>query len=589
MAYQLFQLPRVQPFGSGVYLPGSKLNFFLAGTTTPTPVYTTSALSIAHSQPVVADAAGTFSEIYLDSTIAYKATLSNSADVLQYTSDPVNDSILSQSIIGRYLYPQTTAETAGSVTPTDYSYPPGDIRRYGALTASSDNTAAIQAAVNQFAQGGSAVFVPAGTWVCTGTVTGTRGMQWFGDGQYVSILHYTGSSNFLTFTGTLGNPDGGKLTFSDLTFKGSSSSLALVSLVTAGQIAFNRVRFWLSNDSLVKLATECHEVTFLDCQFRSWKKHAVEYSGLNSIQNFIGTNVFNIVGGDAITQNAGSSCIYFGDGEQFNVRGCNVNGDTTLNHFVRFGATNAGPEGNTRGDIVGNYCERLAGSAIKSDSTVIAHGLYIARNNVSTADSIAIDLSSGNPAHRNIHIEANRRAETTACFVASLGSGVIDFLYDGILLSGSAAHLVGFTGQIRVKKFADGTYHVGSQTRSTVGPFSFDNVSGTIGNTDMTGVRWVAPRAGRVTAVVVKATEARTAGTLTVNVFKNTGLSGATGSAMGVSADLDGTNTISKATTTNVIDSTRSFDAGDELYIRYSTSGWTPTTSDIRAFIEVEM
>lgn len=38
---------------------------------------------------------------------------------------------LSQSIIAGFLDPRTTAEIAGGVTPTDYSYHPGDARRYG--------------------------------------------------------------------------------------------------------------------------------------------------------------------------------------------------------------------------------------------------------------------------------------------------------------------------------------------------------------------------------------------------------------------------------------------------------------------------
>ena len=170
MAYQLFQLPKTQPFGSGVYLPGAKLNFYLTGTSTPTPVYTTSALSVAHSQPVVADATGTFAEIYLDPTISYKVTLSNSSDVLQYTVDPVNDSLLTQSYLGLIFYPRTTAEISGGVTPTYYYIKPGDIRRYGGSTAASGatNDTAFNSSVAQAKNGGAPVLIEDGEYAVAG-------------------------------------------------------------------------------------------------------------------------------------------------------------------------------------------------------------------------------------------------------------------------------------------------------------------------------------------------------------------------------------------------------------------------------------
>jgi hypothetical protein len=94
MTHQLFDLPRQQPLSAaGLVLPGAKISFYLTGTSTPTPVYTTSALSVAHSQPVVADAGGRFAAIYLDPTISYKATVTDANDVLLYTVDPVNDDV----------------------------------------------------------------------------------------------------------------------------------------------------------------------------------------------------------------------------------------------------------------------------------------------------------------------------------------------------------------------------------------------------------------------------------------------------------------------------------------------------------------
>lgn len=151
MAYQLFTLPKAVPLSTGTIMPGAKVSFFLTTTSTPTPVYTTSALSVAHTQPVVADSAGVLPAIYLDPTITYKATITSSADVLLYTIDPVNDQILSQTIIGNTLYPRTTDEVSASVTPTNYYIPPYDFRRYGISDDGvTDNTAAITTLLASF-------------------------------------------------------------------------------------------------------------------------------------------------------------------------------------------------------------------------------------------------------------------------------------------------------------------------------------------------------------------------------------------------------------------------------------------------------
>jgi hypothetical protein len=79
----------------------------------------------------------------------------------------------------------------------------------------------------------------------------------------------------------------------------------------------------------------------------------------------------------------------------------------------------------------------------------------------------------------------------------------------------------------------------------------------------------------------VTSTEARTAGTLTVEVIKWPGNVGTNLTAM-----LDGTNTTFKATTQ--AKDKFIFNAGDNLTVWVSTVGWTPTTADIRVSIEVE-
>jgi hypothetical protein len=55
---------------------------------------------------------------------------------------------ITQAIIGGLLYPQTAAEEAAGVTPTYEFYPPGALERYGASTASPNNSVAINAALS---------------------------------------------------------------------------------------------------------------------------------------------------------------------------------------------------------------------------------------------------------------------------------------------------------------------------------------------------------------------------------------------------------------------------------------------------------
>lgn len=151
MAYQLFRLPRQVPISSNAtLLIGAKAYFYATGTSTPQNIYTDSARTIPHTNPVVADSAGAFAPVYLDPTLVYRMVLKTAAGVEIYTADPANDFVLSSDIISSYvtqaivaekLWPATTAETAAGVTPVSLLYPPYESRRYGALANGTANDA----------------------------------------------------------------------------------------------------------------------------------------------------------------------------------------------------------------------------------------------------------------------------------------------------------------------------------------------------------------------------------------------------------------------------------------------------------------
>lgn len=70
-------------------LPGAKLYFYDTTTLSLRSVYTTSALSVAHANPVVANSAGLFAPIYLDPDYTYRAILKTSAGVEVIDVDPI--------------------------------------------------------------------------------------------------------------------------------------------------------------------------------------------------------------------------------------------------------------------------------------------------------------------------------------------------------------------------------------------------------------------------------------------------------------------------------------------------------------------
>ena len=84
-----FTLPVSQELdGNGDPYAGAKLHFYETGTSTPLDTYSDSSLSTANANPVVADANGRFSDIFLK-TQDYKVVLKTSADVTIWTADPV--------------------------------------------------------------------------------------------------------------------------------------------------------------------------------------------------------------------------------------------------------------------------------------------------------------------------------------------------------------------------------------------------------------------------------------------------------------------------------------------------------------------
>lgn len=125
MSAKLFFLPFPTAFSSnGLPAAGAKLYFYYTGTTTPAPTYTTSGLTTANSNPVVADSSGHFAPIYLDSSIIYRLVIKDSAGTqLGSTIDPyipgaTNPSVTITNATSLFSINSRSA-MAGITSPTD--------------------------------------------------------------------------------------------------------------------------------------------------------------------------------------------------------------------------------------------------------------------------------------------------------------------------------------------------------------------------------------------------------------------------------------------------------------------------------------
>jgi microcystin-dependent protein len=86
----ILPFPIWQPVdGSGIPFAGGKMYVYLAGTTTPASLYGDSGLVTPLTNPVIADSAGRFPEMYAASGVSYKLVLKTSADVAVWTADNV--------------------------------------------------------------------------------------------------------------------------------------------------------------------------------------------------------------------------------------------------------------------------------------------------------------------------------------------------------------------------------------------------------------------------------------------------------------------------------------------------------------------
>ena len=226
------------PIFSWPAAPGGKLHTYAAGGTTPQTTWSDAAGSVANTNPVTLDSNGT-ATVRLASGQAYHFVLKDSTDTTTlWDEDNYQSSYLTQSDIGGLLYPTISYETSSGVTPSNNSYPVGDLRRYGAkLDGATDDTTAINNAIKVAIAGLGYIYHPGGNCVHASQILAGNNFQVRGFDRTACIFTYTGSAGSsawrITNNGT-SSPVPNTSGFGRVTFDGVTITTAVGSSTAAG-------------------------------------------------------------------------------------------------------------------------------------------------------------------------------------------------------------------------------------------------------------------------------------------------------------------------------------------------------------------
>lgn len=183
MAADLLILPSRALSSAGVPLSGAKLHTYVTGTSTPQSVYTTSALNVAHANPVVADAGGNFAPIYFNSAQTYRVKLTDSTGaVTVFDVDPFTTGALAQlAASGGSAIVGFLQSGVGAVARTaqdklrEAPFTPEDFGAVG--NNSTDDTLAIRKAFTAAADGGTVQLKSGTTYKTTGQIDVLPGIR----------------------------------------------------------------------------------------------------------------------------------------------------------------------------------------------------------------------------------------------------------------------------------------------------------------------------------------------------------------------------------------------------------------------------
>jgi hypothetical protein len=346
---------------NGVPLAGGLLYTYAAGTSTPQTTYTSSSGNTAHTNPIILNSAGRVAsgEIWLTSNVTYKFVLKDSTDVLIATYDNIsgiiNSAILSNTsdptqgdaLVG-FRQSNSSGNLTNSVGRTVHQklQESVSVKDFGAVgDNTTDDTSAIQAAVNQLTSG-QGLYFPTGTYKITNEITLPDGIafNFFGDGKRASLVQqYTANKNGFTSLSTFnsgpnecsirdmgivssGNTSGYGLdttgikrsNFLNVEFSGWGYSGA----AGAGVRIFNSLILTFTNCSFYScyygiyneegLSTNYNGGGIFGCTFEDIKAQAFKAAYTNGI-SIIGNTIESCYGGGILITNGGGGLVIEGN------------------------------------------------------------------------------------------------------------------------------------------------------------------------------------------------------------------------------------------------------------------------------------
>lgn len=209
---------------TSVNLSGGTLTFFLAGTSTPTNLFSDNAgtsigTSITLNSGGYPESGGNVIYLFRDDSIDLKIVLKDATSGTEWTADnnlapqSIIAPFVTQETIGDAFYPINDEEISVGLTENDLTnnFPVMDARRYGAINdGTGDQTAALQNWIDVAQEtigvigGHWGAYLAAGEYLCTGQLTITKAIKMFGDGMFQSVISVTQSTpeSFIRCTGT---------------------------------------------------------------------------------------------------------------------------------------------------------------------------------------------------------------------------------------------------------------------------------------------------------------------------------------------------------------------------------------------------
>jgi hypothetical protein len=218
--------------------------------------------------------------------------------------------------LGELLYPKTTSEVAARVTPANYYYSPGNVLRYGtnATPGTTDVSGAFQAALDQQAQGGAAVYAPTGTYLIASVLSASSATPFtlYGDGMGKTVIVQSVDTDCFVVNNSVSAH--AQITISDLTIspgvamsKGSALNLTCTGIIPS--VTLRDVMILCGGDRAFRYGIKLHNCGEVEMNRvfiygigpASMVGVSVTQSAPSTVYKFVGCSIYNVAFGVTFT------------------------------------------------------------------------------------------------------------------------------------------------------------------------------------------------------------------------------------------------------------------------------------------------